>query len=220
MSKLKSQVVAYEADPLMGRTRNKWIPKSNNKKRVYLERIKRLDNYLKIIYEHIEQNYDLSEVSVCLTSDHGQSFLSDDEHWLSNARTKAIWLLKTCNQGNGYVNEYTEGVDVFNTILSDCGIDFDINVDGILPACFGGNKSRNYSFSQSIYPGQIYKAVINAEHGRYIYETTKPINRIEDILSKEFTVQILQNNDNSFSKQQVREIVVEKIAKDNLKKKI
>ena len=212
MSQLRSHVVAYEADPLMGRTRNKWIPKSNNKKRVYLERIKRLDNYLKIIYEHIEQNYDSSEVCVCLTSDHGQSFLTDDEHWLSSARTKAIWLLKTSNQGNDFVNEYTEGVDIFNTILSECGIDFDINVDGMLPSCFGGSKSRNYTFSQSIYPGQTYKAVINADHGRYIYETSKPIVRVEDILSDEFAVQILQNNDNSFTKQKVREIVVEKFS--------
>ena len=95
MSSLSSLELASELDPSLEATRNRWIPASENKKNVYRERVRRLDNYLNIIYKHVNDNYDPADVTVCLTSDHGQSYLSEDNHWLSEARTKAMWLLKT-----------------------------------------------------------------------------------------------------------------------------
>ncbi len=178
MTNFSSDVLAAEVDSSSEKTRNRWIPKSNYKYKVYIERVKRLDNCLNVIYKYITENYDPSEINVCLTSDHGQSYLSDDNYWLSAARTKAIWLLKSGNQKGENIMEYTEGVDVFNTILSDCEINFDKNVDGKLPFACGGDSKRDFSFCHSIYPGQTYKAVINAEHGRYIYETTNPIKKV------------------------------------------
>ena len=105
--------------------------------------------------------------------------------------------------------EHTEGVDIFNTILSDAEINFDHNIDGKLPRAFGGESERDFSFTQSIYPGQTYKAVINSDHGRYTYETKTPVGNNAVINHKNPTIIINQNNNtkNSFTEDQVKNIV-------------
>ena len=211
MSSLSSLELASELDPSLEATRNRWIPASENKKNVYRERVRRLDNYLNIIYKHVNDNYDPADVTVCLTSDHGQSYLSEDNHWLSEARTKAMWLLKSGDRRGCSILDYTEGVDVFNTVLNDSGIKVVDDVDGLLPVAFGGKKKRDFSFAHSIYPGQTYKAVINAEHGRYIYETLQPIKNSNDICEKKFFVTSNKKSKFSFSDEEVRNLVVDLI---------
>ena len=45
-----------------------------NKIQRYVEEIRRLDYYLKVIYDFIEENYSNDEILISLFSDHGQSF--------------------------------------------------------------------------------------------------------------------------------------------------
>ena len=65
------------------------------------------------------KNYNESEISVCLASDHGQSYLAKDndligfenerveDMLLSAERTKAIWLFKSGTIQGREVLEYT-----------------------------------------------------------------------------------------------------------------
>ena len=214
MGNLSSKIIASTLNPVQKNNKSVWSDKNNFKKKAYLERIIRMDSYLNIIYEYLNNNYEPNDISVCLTSDHGHSYLSDDKHPLSNARTKAIWLFKSGgNNKGGKVTEYTEGVDIFNTILSDCEIDIKHKVNGNLPIAFGGNNMRDFSFSQSIYPGQTYKAVINSAHGRYTYETKTPVGENGIANHENSIVEILQNDNTkkSFTKEHVKKIVYSRV---------
>ena len=213
MSSLQSKVLASTLNPVSQQNKSVWDLKNDDKKKSYVKRIKRLDSYLKIIYQYLNDNYNPSDISVCLTSDHGQSYLSDDTYPLSIARTKATWLFKSGDKLGSNVKEYTEGVDIFNTILSDAGINFDNNIDGKLPVACGGENERNFSFTQSIYPGQTYKAVINSDHGRYTYETVIPVENNGVINHKNPIIKIFQDNNTkvSFTEEQVKEIVINKL---------
>lgn len=192
-----------------------WNTKDNNRKMLYLEKAKRLDSYLNIIYQYLNDNYEPSDITVCLTADHGHSYLSDDLHPLSLARSKAIWLLKSGDKKGFDVNEFTEGVDIFNTVLSDSCIDFDDNIDGNLPIACGGKIKRDFSFSQSLYSGQTYKAVINSDHGRYTYESETPVGKNGVINHNNPTIIINKNSNakNSFTEEQIKKIVISKINK-------
>lgn len=213
MSSLHSKDLASVFNPIAKNIKSVWSSKNNDKKKVFIERIRRLDGHLNIIYKYLNDNYEASDISVCLTGDHGQSYLSDDAHPLSMARTKAIWLFKSGDKKGSNVMEHTEGVDIFNTILSDAEINFDHNIDGKLPRVCGGESERDFSFAQSIYPGQTYKAVINSDHGRYTYETKTPVGNNGVINHKNPTIIINQNNNtkNSFTEEQVKNIVINKI---------
>ena len=139
--------------------------------------------------------------------------MSDDTHPLATARTKAIWLLKSGDKRGSNVQEFTEGVDIFNTVLSDAGINFDHNIDGKLPMACGGQNERSFSFSQSIYPGQTYKAVINSDHGRYTYESETPVENNGVINHKNPIVKIskVDNIKGAFTEEQVKKIVIDRI---------
>ena len=59
---------------------------------------------------------------VTLVSDHGQAFVSDDQHPLSLARTKVPWYLYGEGVPKQDSYELTENVDVFETLLKCCDL--------------------------------------------------------------------------------------------------
>ncbi len=177
MNSMEPHVLASALNPnIKKNTKSVFTEEDNDKKKTYIERVRRVDYYLNNLYQYIEKNYDNDKVSVCMCGDHGQAYLTKDSHPLSDARTKAVWLFKSGGKAGKQVGEYTEGVDIFNTVLHDAGVEFDNSeVDGQLPVALGGSVERSCSFSQSIYPGQTYKAVINRPDGKFLYETEQPV---------------------------------------------
>ena len=129
--------------------------------------------YLDVLsYDYLNENFDNDEIIVTLVSDHGQAYISDDTNVLSLARTKVPWFL--CGGGIPKQDSYelTENVDVFETLLKYCDLQTPENdYDSIIPVALGGDLEREYVFCQSIYPGQIYKAVIRNKYCEYRYES-------------------------------------------------
>ena len=109
------------------------------------------------------------KISLILCSDHGQSFLNNDSFLLSSQRTKVPFLYKSnTHSSKKMVYEYTENVDIYSTILFDSNIKTENkNIDSNLPEILGGRKKRKFSFSQSIYPNQTYKAAFRSEKMSY-----------------------------------------------------
>jgi hypothetical protein len=217
MSNLSPNTLASMLDPFIQHKKSVYNAKNDDKRRIFIERIKRLDFYLKTIYQYVENTYDRNEVSVCLFSDHGQAYLTDDSHPLSDARTKGTWLFKSGDKSGGKVDEYTEAVDIFNTILSDAGIIFDTKIDGQLPMALGGLTERSCTFSQSIYPGQTYKAVINSVDAKYIYSTEMPVDNDGKINHKNATVKIFPEKNiinKILTDNEVKEFIMNKLASD------
>lgn len=146
------------------------------KSEMFLTQAQKLDFYLKIIYDYIEENYNDDETLVVLCTDHGQSYLGDDTHPLNDARAKIPLLIKGRGVPNIEVNEFVENVDVFPTILSLADIKFDEEqIDGRIPKDFGGDYERNYVYYESIFPEKTFKAIIKDKEHKFIFETEKNV---------------------------------------------
>ena len=73
--------------------------------------------------------------------------------------------------------DLTENVDFFNGLLTCCDITAEEdNNESVCPSVLGGSNNREFVFSQSIYPGQTYKAVIRDKLSEYEYETIDPVS--------------------------------------------
>ena len=92
------------------------------------------------------------------------------------------------------INEFTENIDIFTTILNDSKISVHSNkADSRLPLSLGGSNERKFSFSQSLYPGQTYKAIFR-ELNKSIYIESKQLvdqsGLIDITRMEEFTLKI------------------------------
>jgi hypothetical protein len=165
-----------------------WHEKNNNEKSVfvssnkdlteiYANEIKRVDYYLKSIYDFVENNYKDEEFIVSLVSDHGHAFLTNDQNPISIARTKVPWMIRGGDIPHQKSYELTENVDFFSSILkcSDITTEND-SFDSICPKVLGGTEVRDFVISQSIYPGQTYKAIVRDKFFEYEFESVKLVS--------------------------------------------
>lgn len=143
----------------------------------YEKAIKKLDAQLDILYSYIEKNYTEKDITVMLCSDHGQAYLSADKYVLSESRCNVPFMIRGMELKNIENNEFVENVDIYAAILKHAGIyDAGVNVDGKVPRSLGSAEKRNYAFSESLFPGQTYKAVIRDSKYEYRLESEFPVN--------------------------------------------
>lgn len=138
----------------------------------YANEIKRLDFYMKLIYDFIEKNYNEDEILIALCSDHGQSYLDQEDHVLSATRTNVPFMLRGRGVPQIVSNELIENVDILPTLLEHAGLKIEeAAIDGRIPKTLGGKKEKEYVYSESIYPGKTYKAIIRDNKYTFIFET-------------------------------------------------
>jgi len=142
----------------------------------YFNEIKRFDYHLKFLYDYIEENYKNNEILVSLVSDHAQSFVDKGESVMRRDKLNVPFMLR----GKGVVKKQDshimENVDILPILLDKCGINYESSkVDGNSPVCLGG-RGKEYVFSESIYPGRTYKAVIRNKHEECFIESTNLVN--------------------------------------------
>jgi hypothetical protein len=157
------------------RIKKKSIHESHNPERIkiYLEEIRKLDHNLNVLYEFLEKNFTNDEYIISIFSDHGRSFLSNKKDTLSFERRRVDWLIRGRNIPSKECFEFTENVDIFDTILKKSGINNynQNNLDGYMPNFIGGEKKKDYVITQNIYPYTPYKAVITDKN--YQFEFNK-----------------------------------------------
>lgn len=137
----------------------------------YKTEIKRLDRYFKILFDYIEEKFDNEEILITLFSDHGQSYLNNEVYFENEKRIKVPFLIRGAGVNEGYCDEIAESVDVFPTMLRLCNIEQNESIDGQVPKYFGGDKERKYSYTESIYPKKTYKALIDDNKHKFVFET-------------------------------------------------
>ena len=132
---------------------------------------------LGLLYSYLNSLKD-KKITLILCSDHGKAFLNDDPFLLSSKITKVPFLYKSnTHTSKKLVYEYTENIDIYSTILFDSDIKSDTkDINSNLPKIIGGRSKRNFSFSQSIYPNQTYKAAFRSEGDEMFLETIKKTN--------------------------------------------
>ncbi|MDO4688312.1 sulfatase-like hydrolase/transferase [Plesiomonas shigelloides] len=143
----------------------------------YYQQVKYIDRKLKILYQFIEDNYDNDEIIVSLVSDHGQSYLVDSDFFMDDGRTRVPLYFRGRGVPMGKVDPSPmQQLDVFPCLLHLADIPITKHHDGNIPEVFGG-KNREFTFSESVFPGQPYYAYINDKEHKFFLTTEMNTNQ-------------------------------------------
>lgn len=143
---------------------------SRNKRLAYMKQMKHVDDYLRLLYDYIEENYRDEEIVVSLFGDHGQAYLvGPDEHFMADGRAKVGMMFRGSYLKPGVCDELISAKDYICIMCSLAGIAMKNEViDGKMPVFAGGEVKRDYAISESIHPGDPYRAVlVSAENKLY-----------------------------------------------------
>ncbi|MEF9934209.1 sulfatase-like hydrolase/transferase [Clostridium sp.] len=155
-----------------------------NKRELYIKQIKKVDTYLGLLFQYIENNYDNDDIIISLFSDHGQGYLvPDNKEFLSDMRVKVPMMFRGAGFEAKESNEIIQGLDLMPILLNRCGIELEKGLDCNLPKCLGGEREREYAYTESIFPEKTYKASLRFENKTFYFET-------EDICRNDGSVNI------------------------------
>ena len=141
---------------------------------IYLEQflvsMHHVDRNIGEVLSYIEDHYDEGEYIVNLYSDHGCALYDPfttlkEIDFVGEYATGAAWMIRGAGVPEGVtVHDLTSSVDIYPTLGHLCGFPVSPDIDGRLPAVFGGT-ARDAVYSSSQYPSQTYKlAVRTHEH--------------------------------------------------------
>ena len=120
------------------------------------------------LLSYIEEHYDEDEYIVNLYSDHGCGLFEKDPpnntvDWAGQYATGATWMMRGAGIPQGVIaDELTSTADIYPTLGHLCGFPVSPDIDGNLPAAFGG-KERDVVYSCSMYPGDPYKLAVRSK---------------------------------------------------------
>lgn len=133
--------------------------------------IKNTDRSLGILFDYLESHYYDDEYVVQLYSDHGASVYDNYPYLMSRYQTSAAYMVRGAGiPALGTVDELTSAVDIYNVMAKLNGFIVPEYVDGNLPKALGG-KEREYTISNSIFPGQTYKLCIRTAQYEFQLES-------------------------------------------------
>lgn len=191
---------------------------SMHRREIYKKQLKYIDLQLQMLYEYIKRRYRKNEVIVTLISDHGNGFNVDaEEPFMSEQRTNIPLLLYYDNNSGNICNEKIETIDYGHIICELAKIKDEriINNEGELPMFFGGNKEKDFVFSQSLFPNRHYEAAIISTSYKYYFKSEKLVQddcRI-DLIGSSYKLVDNANNEicNIELKNKCYNIVVDKL---------
>tara|TARA_Y100000389_G_C17301608_1_gene433270 strand:+ start:246 stop:881 length:636 start_codon:yes stop_codon:yes gene_type:complete len=151
-----------------------------------------LDKKLAVLYSYLKKNYKENFI-VSILTDHGHSFIGNDQYILSKTRTSIPFLLRigtNKNKLNCFKNKnLSSNIDILPTLLAASGINIkNHNFDGV--DLLKSNKikktfKRNILI-ESIYPNKKYEAkIIDHKNSEYIFNIDNYINYNGEIILKE-----------------------------------
>lgn len=132
-----------------------------------------LDILFQSLFDYILRNYKEDEILVSLFADHGQGYLvPEGQHFLSKERTKVAFMFR-----GGMEPETSEELmstaDYVPIMCKLAGIPMkNVEISGQLPVTFGGEKEREYAITESLHPGDPYRAAINTKDGTIYFDNT------------------------------------------------
>ncbi|KGM92768.1 sulfatase [Clostridium novyi A str. 4552] len=167
-----------------------------NKINKYKIQLKRIDSYLQLLYAYILNNYNEDEYIVTLISDHGQGYLIETDKFLEEQRTKVPMMLRGKNIPKGVCSEMVQGLDLFPIVLNAARINNADLKDGNIPKYFGGKEERKFTYTESIFPGSMYRSVINDLDYKFFFETKENCQVDGRFKIDGYTVQLINKNTN------------------------
>lgn len=174
MPQISNQIINSIDSFISKEKKKKSVEGDYDKKKIekYINEIKRIDYYLGLIYNFIEKNYRNDEILITLLSDHGQSYIDKESYILRNSRTKVPLMIRGRAIPAIISDELVQNIDILPIILKKCSIDFDAEqLDGLIPKAMDGERGNEYVYSESIYPGKTYKAILRDVEHNLIFES-------------------------------------------------
>lgn len=159
--------------------------------------IRAADRQLGYLFDYIEQHYADDEYVVLLYSDHGVSVHSRSPYLMSEEQTGAALMARGAGVPQlGRVDELVSAVDIYKILGKLAGYPIDAPyLDGNLPEAFGGTR-REYTVSNSIYPGQTYKICVRTERHAFHLETEEFTREDGTISLDQYSYHIHERDEN------------------------
>lgn len=138
--------------------------------------IQNADRSLGILFDYLESHYRDDEYVVQLYSDHGCSVYDNYPYLMSRYQTSAAYMVRGAGVPQlGLVDEMTSAIDIYQVMGKLHGFEAPDYTDGNLPKAFGG-REREYTISNSIYPGQTYKLCIRTAKYEFQLESKEVVD--------------------------------------------
>ena len=156
------------------------LPKLKIYQEQFWQSLRRADRNLAQLLTYIEEHYTEEEYLVSVYSDHGNSIFSAPVNGVMDViaenSTRALWMMRGAGVPEGrIVNELTSSADLYPTLGALCGFPAAEDIDGNLPAVFGG-KERDAVYSMSMFPGQTYKLAVRTHDFALRLETQEKVD--------------------------------------------
>lgn len=156
------------------------LPKLKIYQEQFWRSLRRADRNLAQLLTYIEEHYAEEEYLVSVYSDHGNSIFSAPVNGVMDViaenSTRALWMMRGAGVPEGrIVNELTSTADLYPTLGALCGFPAADDIDGNLPAVFGG-KERDAVYSMSMFPGQTYKLAVRTHDFALRLETQEKVD--------------------------------------------
>ena len=151
--------------------------RSLHKQNIYFSELKNIDFYLGLVYDYIERNYEDDEYVVSFFSDHGTAFMVDNDQPVINPQRMHVPMMFRSKQYKDLMSEYVQSTDLGRILCQLAGVPYEQNYsDAHLPQYFGGEDAREYVYSQTIFRGDPYQAMIRDKEGTFYYRTKEPVD--------------------------------------------
>ncbi|MDS1002885.1 sulfatase-like hydrolase/transferase [Clostridium sporogenes] len=192
-TRLSTQVKSYINNRVFEKTNETSVKKKydSNKIERYGAQLKRIDTYLQILFNYIKDNYSNDEFIISLFADHGQGYLINTDEFLDEGRTNVAMMFRGKNIPKGQCNELIQGLDLFPIILNSIGIDNEDIKDGNIPKYFGGNKEREYTITESVFPNNPYRIAINDLEHKFFFNTKHLCTKDGRVKLEDFNVRLV-----------------------------
>ena len=142
----------------------------------YIKKLTGLDFTLKEVYDFIKSRYSEDEFLAMLVSDHGQGYIEDSKASLSKIRTHVPLMIVGSEKRSIRSKEMISNMNILPLLLHLSNINYDkSSLDGVLPKIFGG-KGRNYTITETIYPGEQYTATITDKEDEFYFRTKNMVD--------------------------------------------
>ena len=156
------------------------LPKLKIYQEQFWQSLRRVDGNLAQLLTYIEEHYAEEEYLVSVYSDHGNSIFSAPVNGVMDViaenSTRALWMMRGAGVPEGrIVDELTSSADLYPTLSALCGFPAADDIDGNLPAVFGG-KERDAVYSMSMFPGQTYKLAVRTHDFALRLETQEKVD--------------------------------------------
>ncbi|MGL4731437.1 MAG: sulfatase-like hydrolase/transferase [Clostridium sp.] len=175
----------------------------------YKTQIQRIDTYLGLLFNYINDKFKDDEIVISLFADHGQGYLVESDEFLDEERIKVPMLFRGKNIPKGNCDELIQGLDLFPIIFKSIGLnEYEIG-DGNVPKYFDGKSEREYVISESIFPKSPYRFSINDKEHKFFFSTMNECTTDGRINIDDYKIKLI----NKFTGKEEMEEYKEKVEK-------